>query len=173
MGDEMSKVFFNSDLHLGHEGSLRWARDYRKGNNTQEMNQWLMDCANEVLTKRDTWYIVGDVCFDREDLHFLTQVPCRKVLVLGNHDKFQMGTYLKYFDKVCAYVKYKNFWVSHMPIHEYDMVNCRVLGNIHGHLHQNKISDRRYHNVSIEQTHGYPIPFEDILRKHETRILTT
>lgn len=170
----MSKVFFSSDWHLGHVGSLTWARDYRYGDNVREMNQWIIDSINSVVTKRDTLYVLGDVCMDHKDLHYIHQINClRKHLILGNHDKFHIGEYLKYFDSVRAYMKYKGFWVSHMPIHEYDMVNCRVKGNIHGHLHQNRIADRRYHNVCIEQHHAVPVTFDDILLRHETRILTT
>lgn len=161
-----ASVFFISDLHLGHEGALRWARDYRQGNNVQEMNYWLIDQCNSVLTKRDTLYILGDLCFDNRDLKLVEQINCfKKHLILGNHDKFHLREYLKYFDTVRAYTRYKGYWVSHMPLHEYDMVNCRVKGNIHGHLHQNNIEDSRYFNVSIEQSNGVPRTLEQLLKR--------
>lgn len=162
----MSKVYFISDLHLGHSGSLDWARDYRQGDTVEEMNQWMIDSINSVVGKRDTLWILGDICFRMEDMHYLNQIQAGyKRLVLGNHDTFQLPVYTKYFDKVYSYVKYKGFWISHMPIHEYDMVNCRVKGNIHGHLHQSKIDDTRYFNVSVEQCHSVPFDFDYIRRK--------
>lgn len=159
----MSKVYFISDLHLGHAGALDWARDYRMGDNVQEMNQWMIDSINSVVTKRDTLFILGDVCFVQQDMRYLDQLNAGyKRLVLGNHDTFSLNLYQKYFDKIYSYVKYKGFWISHMPLHEYDMVNCRVKGNIHGHLHQSKIDDPRYFNVSVEQCHSVPFDFDYI-----------
>lgn len=159
----MTKVYFTSDPHYGHEGSLEWARDYRVGKDVDEMNEWLIDQWNSVVTKRDLVHVLGDVTFQEKYIKLIDRLQGRKQLILGNHDTLHLTVYLKYFEKVWSYKKYKGFWLSHMPIHEYDMVNCRVRGNIHGHLHQNEINDPRYHNVCVEHWDGKPVSFEELI----------
>ena len=162
----MCNVFFISDLHLGHEGALKWARDYREGETIDEMNEWLITQWNSVVGNRDLVWVLGDVSFKLEDLPLLDRMNGRKKLTLGNHDTFPLSEYEKYFEWVGAYKKYKGFWLSHMPLHSYDMDHCRVRGNIHGHLHQNFLDDYRYYNVCIEHCDGVPINFQSILEYH-------
>jgi len=166
----VSNVYFISDLHLGHEGALKWARDFREGNNAREMNEWLVHQWNSVVkSKKDVVWVLGDVAMSLGDMHdCLFKMNGRKKLCLGSHDEYPLFHYLYHFEEVCAYRKYKGFWLSHMPIHEFDMVKTRVRGSIHGHLHQNKIDDTRYHNVCVEHCAGKPIPFKSILEYHES-----
>lgn len=162
----MSRVLFIGDLHLSHEGALKWASKYREGNNVDEMNLWLIDQWNSVVKDRDLVWVLGDVAWGSDALQLIHAMNGRKKLCLGNHDTMPLKCYERVFEEVVAYRKYKGFWLSHMPVHSYDMDNCRVKGSIHGHLHQNIIEDPRYHNVSVEQCNGVPILFEDILAKH-------
>lgn len=160
----MSNVYFISDLHLGHEGSLNWARDYREGETMEEMHDWLVSQWNSVVkNKRDLVWVLGDISFDIESLLVLNQMNGRKKMVQGNHDPFQHSVYKDYFEKVVAYEKYKGFWLSHMPIDEFDIVNCRVRGNIHGHLHQSVTGKSHHCNVCVEQCKGVPVNFQHIL----------
>ena len=161
----MSRVFMISDLHLGHSGILKWARNYREGANVDEMNQWLMDQWNSVVKKRDIVWVLGDVAWNEESLQLMYGMNGQLRLILGNHDTLPPESYSRVFDKVVAYQSYKGFWLSHMPIHEHDMLNTRVKGNIHGHLHQGKIDDPRYVNVSVEHSKGVPRLFSEILEE--------
>lgn len=92
-----------------------------------------------------------------------------KYLVRGNHDtKFTTEEWLKHFKRVESLVSYKGYWLSHAPIHPYEL---RGKGNIHGHVHQNSILDydsgapewdRRYINVCVEAVRETPISFDNI-----------
>ena len=166
----MSRVFFISDLHLGHHGCLNWARDYREGNNCDEMNQWLIDSWNSVVGKRDIVWVLGDVAFSLDALALMDKMYGRKKLCLGNHDTFPLSEYEKYFEWVGAYKKYKGYWLSHMPLDPFDIDNCRVRGNIHGHLHQNQTGKPYHWNACVEHCHGVPTDFKYIDKKiHEQR----
>ncbi len=160
----MCRVFMISDLHLGHEGALQWAREYREGNNAREMNEWLISQWNSVVTKRDLVWVLGDVCMKIEDMECLDRMNGTKKLILGNHDKFDYGVYKKYFKQMYAYTKYKGFWLSHMPVHTNQAE--RVRGNIHGHLHQNLTGENFHYNVCVEHCKGVPIEFKRILEYH-------
>jgi calcineurin-like phosphoesterase family protein len=175
----VSNVYFISDLHLGHEGALKWARDFREGKDIHEHDQILMDKINSVVTKRDTLYVLGDVTFRNNHLFYMHQIPCRMILVRGNHDNLSTKEYLSVFDEVHGLIKYKGFWLSHAPIHPHELRGSK---NIHGHVHIHGVMnkprqgtdvlppeiardmwDRNYISVCAEAYNGYPIPFQDII----------
>ena len=82
---------------------------------------------------------------------------------MGNHDQFKLEEYQKYFYKIIWFTKYKGFWLSHCPIHPNEL---RDKPNIHGHVHQKTIKDRRYINVCVEALNGTPIEFSKIADKY-------
>lgn len=143
----MANIWFTSDWHLGHKGILK----YRTGFKTpEEHNQTFVDSFNKVVHKRDTVYFLGDIVFEPEYLQTIRELKaCKKVLVLGNHDYLKAEEYLTVFDEVLGFKGYKNFWISHCPIHPQEL-RGRV-GNIHGHLHGSILDDSRYFDVSPEK----------------------
>lgn len=164
----MSRVFFISDLHLGHKNVLGFSPD-RDGDTVDEHDGVLVAKWNLTVHKRDTVYVLGDVCFEVSKLSLLDSMQGTKHLIIGNHDKFQTRLYLKYFKSVHGFRTYKGFWVSHAPIHPDELRGRR---NIHGHVHSkivtrsNGTPDTRYIPVCVEQTNGYPILFDDIKERH-------
>lgn len=156
----MSKVFFISDLHLGDNNILNHAQGHRYGETTDEHDHWLVTQWNSVVTaKKDVVYVLGDVCFDLEKLKLIDQMKGNKVLLMGNHDRYPLEEYQKYFYKIIFFQKYKGFWLSHCPIHPEEL---RGKNNIHGHVHLKTIQDTRYINVCVEALNGTPIEFNKI-----------
>lgn len=161
------RPFFISDLHLNHSRILEFAGDYRDGDTVLEHNEILITKWNSVVRKKyDIVYVLGDVVFNKNDLHYLDELNGRKILIRGNHDEFKTGVYLKYFEQVYGIFKYKEFWLTHCPVHPHELRGKR---NIHGHVHQNSImnsygdeKDDRYINVCVEALDGYPVPLDDI-----------
>ena len=154
----MSRVYFTSDWHFGHKSILK----YRDFDDIEEHDQMFIDNFNKTVNKRDTVFFLGDIAFTKEGLEKLSQLKyChKKILYLGNHDTLDITEYQKYFDEIHGIRSYKNFWVSHCPIHPQEM--RRRSGCIHGHLHNQHLPDKRYFDVSPEK-HGYElVPFDDI-----------
>ena len=89
----MSKVFFISDLHLGHKNILSFAGDYRGGDTVEEHDEWIVDQWNSVVGKRDVVYVLGDVAFTREGLAKCNRLVGNKKLILRNHDNFPLEEY--------------------------------------------------------------------------------
>lgn len=161
----MSRIFFISDHHFGHKSILSFAGQYRDNGKLltiDEHDAWLIRQHNSIVTKNDLVWFLGDVCFDKAKLPLLKKMNGSKHLILGNHDEFSSSEYLKYFNKIHGFMKYKGFWLSHAPIHETEL---RGKFNIHGHLHHNNINHPKYICVSVEQCNGLPISLEDILNK--------
>lgn len=96
----MSKTRFISDLHLGHKQIAEFSGPWRGGVKTMEEHEhWLIEQWNQVVSKRDVVFVLGDVCFDKEKLPLLRKLKGTKHLLIGNHDKFSAEVYKLYFNK--------------------------------------------------------------------------
>ena len=157
----MSQVFLISDLHLGHRTVLGFADNYRAkalGVDTIEQHdEKICDLWNQTVKKRDLVIVLGDLGWT---FNLLKDLPGRKKVLLGNHDKFNASKYLEVFEDIIGPVKYKRHWLSHFPIHADELFGKKVL---HGHTHSQGINDSRYINLCIEMTLGYPISYQDIV----------
>ena len=159
----MDTAYFISDLHLSHKKVLYFEREHRQGNDIDEHDQWLIDSINETVDKRDALYILGDVAFSLRGLEKLNQLHCRNIkFVLGNHDSLATEHYQRLGKVLSGIVRYKEFWLTHCPIHP---VELRDKINIHGHVHSNPINDDRYVNVCVESVKGVPISLSEIREK--------
>lgn len=141
----MSNIWFCSDLHLGHKNIGKFRAPIV--NSTEENNKRIYSDWNINVRTRDHVYVLGDWCFDMEMIEDLTALPGKKFLIRGNHDKFDLGVYTKYFNDVYGLLKYKEFWLSHAPIHPNEL---RGKFNLHGHVHYASIDDSRYFNCCPE-----------------------
>lgn len=150
-------VWFCSDLHFGHKNIQK----YRHGIESEEDNRFqIIRDWQRLVTKRDDVYVLGDAAFTMETVSVFADLPGRKHLVRGNHDLLDTSVYLKYFKQVYGLLKYKEFWLSHAPIHP-DELRGKI--NLHGHVHYESIRkpfnptydvkqelDPRYFNCCIE-----------------------
>lgn len=169
----MSKVFVISDTHFFHKNVIEFEKEARPFSSVEEMNEAIVNRWNSVVTKRDTVWHLGDVCFGKSsNLEILDRLNGTKKLVMGNHDQHGVSEYLKYFKDIGACVQYDKCLLTHVPIHPDQFY--RFKANIHGHLHSKivlqdsmyaDIPDSRYINVSCEQINLTPIAWEEIKKK--------
>lgn len=141
----MANVLFCSDLHFGHKNIGKFRHKFvadEESNRGRIVDDW-----HKKVTKRDVVYVLGDACFTMETVDSFAQLPGKKVLIRGNHDLLDTQVYLKYFDGVYGLLKYKEFWLSHAPIHP-DELRGKI--NLHGHVHFGTLSDKRYFNCCPE-----------------------
>ena len=128
-------VYFTSDLHLSH----KLASELRGFNSIQEHDDFVMDSLKKIDNKRAMIWILGDVAMQPEALERLGDLRSRLKLVRGNHDQYKDEEYQKYFEVMHGFLKYKNLWLSHCPIHPQEMFRCGA--NVHGHIHKNAATD--------------------------------
>jgi calcineurin-like phosphoesterase family protein len=107
----------------------------------------MLDNLRRVLTKKSVLYVLGDVAFTMEAMAEFEALPGRKVLVRGNHDNFQLEVYKNVFEDILGLARYKEFWLSHAPVHPNEL---RGKINLHGHVHFKTIEDSRYINICPE-----------------------
>ena len=160
-------VYAISDTHFGHENIIKkYSRTHFQS--IEEHDNAIKDNILRVCGKRDTLYILGDICFNRESLRYIQEINERVenlYVLLGNHDGERSGhpkarEYLPFVTDIRGPWKYKKkAWLSHFPVHESEL---RGKINIHGHIHDINIDDNRYVNVSCENTNYMPIELEKI-----------
>ena len=139
----MSNVWFCSDLHFGHVGINK----FREVTDEAHNRRLITDAWQENVRKDDVVYVLGDACFTMETVDEFSALKGVKHLIRGNHDKLDTQVYLKYFKSVEGIVRYKEFWLTHAPIHPLELRN-KV--NLHGHVHFATIPDKRYFNCCPE-----------------------
>lgn len=152
------KRFFTSDLHLGH----RLAAEKRGFDTLDEHDAAVFDSLVQ-LPRRSKLWVLGDIAFSARGIEILKALPSTQVVaVLGNHDKLPASRCLDVFDDVHGALKYKGWWVTHIPIHPQEMYRCK--GNIHGHIHKGAATPELplpYFNVNWDFHRG-PVAFEEI-----------
>ena len=176
----MSRVFLISDTHFFHQKVLEFEKEARPFSSVEEMNETIVDRWNKTVTKRDTVWHLGDVCFGHvSNLSILKRLNGTKNLILGNHDGYGIRAYLGYFNKIEAAKKYDGYVWTHIPIHPDQFY--RFDGNVHGHLHSKRVMlgsiermdsrriDERYINVSCEQINLTPVEWGELKQRNNQR----
>lgn len=54
-------IYFTSDLHLGHANSIEFTN--RPFSNVDEMNETLVRNINDIVSKKDELWILGDFAY--------------------------------------------------------------------------------------------------------------
>ena len=180
----MSKeIWFCSDLHLGHSNMYKFTNydgtKCRPWDNYEEAEEYMLQEFNKVLKPNDTLYILGDVAnrTDRASYFFNALVPCRRILLMGNHDnKIGFKFLSKYFNEIRGAYNLENYIMTHIPVSSGS--KGRFKRNLHGHTHSNlitidnngKIPDPWYRNVCVERTGFKLINFSEIKTETEKLI---
>jgi len=168
----MSNVFLVADTHFGHLGVCKFltkeGEKLRPWTTPEEMDEDMIEKWNKVVGPKDKVYHFGDVVINRKALKTLHRLNGDKVLIKGNHDIFNLKDYVEHFRDIRAYHVMNKYILSHIPVHTES--KGRFVGNIHGHLHSNRVMiddkiDPYYHCVSVEQIDFAPISFEDVMKR--------
>ena len=78
-------IYFTSDTHFGHANILNFCK--RPFKDVDEMNEELIKRWNEVISKEDTVFHLGDFAFGGAEIwnKTLPRLNGHIVLILGNH----------------------------------------------------------------------------------------
>ncbi len=132
-------IFFTSDLHFGHENSLKFSN--RPYNDIHEMNEALIQNINDTVKVKDELWVLGDFAYriSKEEIWKIrAQIKCRHLhLIYGNHDR-KYGDDDDIFESVQHYKELKTDYgrviLFHYPMLDW---NAKHYGSIHlhGHIH--------------------------------------
>lgn len=163
------KIWLITDTHFNHTKLV----DYGRPTGFEEK---IKKHLFEKISSGDLLIHLGDICIgnDEESSNYFGQMPCKKWLLLGNHDHKSVSWYISHgWDFVGKTMSQKMFGkkilFSHMPqtigLDNYD---C----NIHGHLHDNVHRFPEYAHVltpkhfllAMEHTNYEPVLLETFLQ---------
>lgn len=141
----MGKVFFTSDLHLGHENVIRF--DHRPFISVDEMDSELIRRWNAKVSKGDLVYVLGDLIWKsrNSDAHELIKsLNGQIILIRGNHDRFLLNAKakealagIKDYDDICVTLEdgtIRRCILSHYFIPFYNGHRYQAI-HLHGHSH--------------------------------------
>lgn len=166
-------LWFTSDLHLGHENILRFAR--RPWKTVGEMGDALVDNINACVQPGDQLYILGDASYRLEPdkvAAYLKRIACRHVhLIRGNHDSdwSQYGV----FESEHGYLELKyharKLCLCHYPLMTWNGIYTGSI-HLHGHIHsrgaqyneQNRGQGYFRYDVGVDANGYRPVSFTQI-----------
>lgn len=126
--------YYIADQHFGHDNIIEY--DNRPFDSVEEMDQYMIDAHNSVVTDDDDVFFVGDFAYWNEKPHtwYLERLKGKKHLVLGNHDVKLMRDsvsldYFKTVDKM-RFIKDGN---EEVVLCHYPML--KWFGSRDGHYH--------------------------------------
>lgn len=175
----MSNTFIAADLHLSHQGIVKFLCEdgitkERPWDNIHDMNEAIIHNWNSIITPRDRVLVLGDAVINRSALPQIGRLNGQKELVMGNHDVFRTEEYMEYFHKVHGSLKIDDIIFTHIPVHPSEL-GSRWKVNCHGHLHSKVVMrewnhyddvwyepDERYICCSLEHINYTPISLEDL-----------
>lgn len=163
--DISSKVFFTSDLHLGHAKIIEYSK--RPFKNVGEMNEKLIENWNNKVNPDSLVYHVGDFCFGKgTEKQYKTRLNGDIVHIQGNHDTNNgVKTYIA---KCIMHFGGKSIFVQHRPpscVEEIPFgVDFALCGHVHNLYRHKWVGKTLVINVSCDVWGFQPIDVNSILK---------
>jgi len=166
------QTFLISDTHFSHANICKFKTNdglpLRPFTSADEMDEHMIQAWNSVVGSKDKVYHLGDIamCNVTKFRTIMSRLNGEKVLIKGNHDNLKLSAYAEFFKDVRACHSLDNLLLTHIPIHTESLARWR--GNIHGHLHSNRVLansgeiDIRYFSVCAEVINYVPIAFDKV-----------
>ena len=175
------KIFFTSDLHLGHKNVISFCK--RPFEDVKIMNKTILDNINECVGEDDYLFILGDV-FWFNDSHaikrFFNSVVCKRIYIVpGNHDDFESyhrleeGRVQILDDINCLFLNTETdstiyeLWLSHVPLMTWPHRDQSRCYNFFGHIHssdnrtegmdQDLPLHKNQYDVGVDKWHYKPV----------------
>lgn len=155
----MKNYYIIADTHFDHENIIRYCnRPYLK---VEYMNNDLVNRWNNVVSKNDVVYVLGDFAFGKEAISKYTQqLNGTKYLIKGNHDTYSNKFYREAgFKEVYDHPILVDFFLlSHEPL---QLSETTPYFNYYGHVH----NDSKYQDnltsrcISVERINYTPMLF--------------
>ena len=178
----MPQTYFTADWHFSHPNIAQYCPQFRlQSDNADELNEYLIDCWNRIVTPQDTVYNLGDVCFAKKPAHIeavLQRLNGQHHLIYGNHDYLIRQNEAHFLNTRKAdghpllssashYLRLKlpeignTAILCHYPLYEWDGIH-HGLYHLYGHLHDRMAAVKgRALNVGWDM-HGRFLTAQDI-----------
>lgn len=152
-----------SDTHFFHRNITEYA------GRPEDHQELMLKNWRETIGDDDRILHLGDVALGKREQaeELLPTLPGDRYLVMGNHDRRGKRFYYELGFRITKpfILTYRDWRVlfSHQPDYALTHVRYPKSLNVHGHIHQKTLTDRRMINVSVEQTDYRPVWITDLL----------
>ena len=121
-------VYLIADTHFNHANIATYC------DRPKDFTQILWRNWTRIVKAEDTLIHLGDVGIGNWRLFGVEQLPGRKILIRGNHDRQHSNSWWMAhgFSFACDGLRFRNCWLTHEPDTS-RASGCEL--NIHGHLH--------------------------------------
>jgi len=189
----LSKIYFTSDLHFGHENVIRF--DDRPFASVEEMDAELIRRWNAKVDRGDLVYVLGDMIWKTKNddaLNIIKSLNGQIILIKGNHDRFLSNAKaknalaaVKDYDDICVMLEdgtTRRCVLSHYFIPMYNGHRYQGI-HLHGHSHFTDEADfeidlaeqlnnqgirNEIYNVGCMYWNYEPVTLDEILRHGRT-----
>lgn len=170
-------IYVTSDLHFGHKNIIEY--ENRPFKDIEEMDKKLIENWNNIITDKDTIYILGDFSWHRGEKtnEILKKLKGRKILIIGNHDrnflsdkKFDRSLFEAIYDYLVIKNNGTHYVLFHYPIAEFDGKNngyIHLYGHIHSMMPELEKKLKYSYNVGIDRNNYKPVNIEYFTNKAE------
>ena len=170
----MGKIWFTSDLHLGHDRDFCYGE--RGFENVDIHDYTIVQNFNSLVSEDDEVYILGDLLLGagvERSLKYISKLKGHKHLIIGNHDTInKIQKYQEFCDindiDYATVIKYKkySFYLSHYPTLCANYDDGKKIWNLHGHTHsKEKFSEfAQCYNVALDAHNNFPVEIESIIQ---------
>jgi len=191
--DPLSKIYFTSDLHFGHENVIRF--DDRPFASVEEMDAELVRRWNAKVDRGDLVYVLGDMIWKTKNddaLNIIKSLNGQIILIKGNHDRFLSNAKaknalaaVKDYDDICVMLEdgtTRRCVLSHYFIPMYNGHRYQGI-HLHGHSHFTDEADfeidlaeqlnkqgirNEIYNVGCMYWNYEPVTLDEIIRHGRT-----
>lgn len=158
------KKWVIADTHFNHKMLVE--RGYRPAG----FENRILEAWRRMVAPEDLIIHLGDVSLPdtvAETWETISNLPGRKILVMGNHDKRSAKWYMERgFSFACEAFELHRILFTHEP---QLLVPDHALFNVHGHLHGNGHrsfnSGTKHRLMALEYSNYSPVLIEKIVRK--------
>jgi len=159
-----TKHWLITDTHFNHDAIIKAC------NRPDNADQLMVSNMVKLCAAQDWLIHIGDVIFYQYPKlkEIMDRIPCRKVLVMGNHDKKPKNWYMRNgFDFAADSFTWGNVLFSHRPTFVFpDGVDY----NIHGHWYNNDVennppegwSPKTHYKLAVEDTNYCPVSLDKV-----------
>ena len=165
----MSKIYFTSDLHLGHKNILKLSN--RPFGEIEHHDDTLIDNYNSIISNEDTCYILGDICWNQSYetyKNLFNRLNGKKVVVLGNHDNKQAlirckkeGLILDVCECKTIQIGKTRVFLSHYPYREWNGFYNGVY-SVYGHTHGNIDDCKQSTYIGVDCWEYEPVSWDEV-----------
>lgn len=171
--NDNQKIWYWSDQHFNHHNIIKYSS--RPFNSISHMNDTMKNNYLMAVSEDDLVIFGGDIAFGATEdaLKYISDLPGKKVLIVGNHDFDKNQLYFKdygIFDATAMSAMFSlkiedndcHIILTHYPIDSILLPKNTL--NIHGHIHQYKAGEKNI-NMAVEQTGYSPLDLTEQIRE--------